>query len=175
MLAAMPVCDDSLIDEQAITDVEWLKGVIEGVRNIRGEMNISPAKNIPLYFANGSDNDQRCLSENTQFLQKLASLESITWLNAGDEAPMSATGLVGEMEILVPMAGLIDKDAETARLNKEIDKIKKDAQRVEGKLNNPKFVDKAPEAVVQKERDKLAEMQSALGKLEEQLTKIAEL
>ena len=175
MLAAMPICDDSLIDEQAMADVEWLKGVIEGVRNIRGEMNISPAKNIPLYFANGSDNDQRCLEANTQFLQKLASLESITWLNPGDEAPMSATGLVGEMEILVPMAGLIDKDAETARLNKEIDKIKKDAQRVEGKLNNPKFVDKAPEAVVQKERDKLTEMQSALSKLEEQVAKIAAL
>ncbi|NIB41738.1 valine--tRNA ligase [Pseudomaricurvus alkylphenolicus] len=175
MTAALPICDDSKIDEQAMTDVEWLKGVIEGVRNIRGEMNISPAKSIPLFFANGSDNDQRCLNENTLFLQKLASLESATWLNAGDEAPLSATALVGEMEILVPMAGLIDVEAETARLNKEIDKIKKDVGRVEGKLNNPKFVDKAPAEVVQKEKDKLADMQSALGKLEEQIGKLAEL
>jgi valyl-tRNA synthetase len=175
MTAALPICDDSKIDEQAMADVEWLKGVIEGVRNIRGEMNISPAKSIPLFFANGSDNDQRCLNENTLFLQKLASLESATWLNAGDEAPLSATALVGEMEILVPMAGLIDVEAETARLNKEIDKIKKDVGRVEGKLNNPKFVDKAPAEVVQKEKDKLADMQSALGKLEEQIGKLAEL
>jgi valyl-tRNA synthetase len=175
MTAALPICDDSLIDEKAITDVEWLKGVVEGVRNIRGEMNISPAKKVPVLFANGSADDQRRLQENEQYLLTLASLESITWLNAGDEAPMSATGLVGEMEVLVPMAGLIDKDAEMARLDKEIDKIKKDLQRVEGKLNNPKFVDKAPADVVQKEKDKMADMQSALEKLEEQKGKIAEL
>ena len=175
MTAALPQYDESLVDQQAITDVEWLKGVIEGVRNIRGEMNISPAKSVPLYFANGSDNDQRCLNDNRQFLMRLASLESITWLNAGEEAPMSATGLVGEMEILVPMAGLIDVQAETARLNKEVDRITKDIQRVEGKLNNPKFVDKAPAEVVQKEKDKLADMQSALSKLAEQVKKIAEL
>jgi len=175
MLAAMPMCDESQIDTQAVADVEWLKGVIEGVRNIRGEMNISPAKSIPLFFANGSDNDQRCLQENEKFLTRLASLETVTWLSEADTAPMSATGLVGEMEILVPMAGLIDKDAESARLNKEIDKITKDMARVEGKLNNPKFVDKAPAEVVQKEKDKLADMQSAIGKLAEQLQKIASL
>ena len=175
MTAAMPICDDSKIDDQALADVEWIKGVIEGVRNIRGEMNISPAKDIPLFFANGSDNDLRCLNENRQFLQKLASLESITWLNAGEEAPLSATGLVGEMEILVPMAGLIDVEAETARLNKEIERINKDMTRTEGKLNNPKFVDKAPAEVVQKEKDKLADMTAALGKLQEQIDKLKSL
>ncbi|MAZ90195.1 MAG: valine--tRNA ligase [Cellvibrionaceae bacterium] len=175
MLAKLPECDDSLIDDQAVTDVEWIKGVIEGVRNIRGEMNISPAKAIPVFFANGSDNDKRCLESNRQFLIRLASLENITWLNDGEEAPMSATGLVDDMEILVPMAGLIDVDAETARLNKEIDRIKKDVVRVEGKLNNPKFVDKAPADVVQKEKDKLTEMSGALSKLEEQVAKLATL
>ncbi len=175
MLAAMPVCDDSKIDHQAITDVEWLKGVIEGVRTIRGEMNISPAKSIPLFFANGSENDQRCLNDNRQFLKRLASLEEITWLNAGEEAPLSATALVGNMEILVPMAGLIDVAAETARLHKDIDKIRKDMDRIEGKLNNPKFVDKAPAEVVQKEKDKLSDMTSAITKLQEQVTKLAAL
>ena len=175
MLAQYPEADDSLIDEQAIADLEWAQSVIVGVRNIRGEMNISPAKAIPLYFQNGSADDKRRLEENRQFLTKLASLETITWLEADDEAPLSATGLVGEMEILVPMAGLIDKDAELARLNKEVDKLQKDVGRIEGKLNNPKFVDKAPADVVQKERDKLADMQSALGKLEEQIEKIAGL
>lgn len=175
MTAAMPVCDESLIDQQALVDVEWLQGVIEGVRNIRGEMNISPAKTIPLYFANGSDNDQRCLNDNRQFLMRLASLESITWLNAGDTAPLSATALVGDMEILVPMAGLIDVQAETARLNKEIDRINSDVARIEGKLNNPKFVDKAPADVVQKEKDKLVELESARAKLSEQVRRIAEL
>jgi len=175
MLAQYPEADDSLIDEQAIADLEWAQTVIVGVRNIRGEMNISPAKTVPLLFKDGSAEDKRRLDENRQFLTKLASLESITWLEAGSDAPLSATGLVGEMEILVPMAGLIDKDAELARLNKEVDKIQKDFGRIESKLNNPKFVDKAPEAVVQKERDKLADLKSALAKLEEQIEKIQAL
>ena len=175
MTAAMPTYDASKVDQQAIDDVEWLKGVIEGVRNIRGEMNISPAKKVPLYFAQGSSEDQRRLEENEKYLSTLASLESVTWLNVGDDAPMAATSLVGEMEILVPMAGLIDKDAEIARLKKEIDKIKNDMARVEGKLNNPKFVDKAPAEVVNKERDKLTDMSNSLDKLNEQAKKIAEL
>ncbi len=175
MLARYPEAEDTHIDEQAIADLEWVQQVIVGVRNIRGEMNISPAKNIPLYFKDGSAEDKRRVEENRQFLTKLASLESIAWLEAGDDAPLSATGLVGDMEILVPMAGLIDKNAELARLNKEVDKIQKDVGRIEGKLNNPKFVDKAPEAVVQKERDKLAEIKTALGKLEEQIEKIQSL
>ncbi len=175
MLAAYPKADDSLINEQAITDIEWLKTVIEGVRNIRGEMQIPNAKELPLYFQNGSDEDKARLDNHGLLLQKLAKLESITWLNAGDDAPMSATALVGGMDILVPMAGLIDKDAESARLNKEIEKLEKDHARVAGKLNNPKFVDKAPEAVVQKEKDKLADIELAAGKLKEQLEKIQAL
>ncbi|WP_299773174.1 valine--tRNA ligase [uncultured Pseudoteredinibacter sp.] len=175
MLAEYPIADESKIDEQALADIEWVKGVVVGIRNIRGEMNISPAKNLPLYFANGSSEDQRRLEENRQFLLKLASLEEITWLNSGDEAPMSATALVGDMDILVPMAGLIDKDAETARLNKEIEKLEKEVSRTQGKLNNEKFVGKAPADVVQKEKDKLADYEAALTKLKDQVQKIAEL
>ena len=92
-----------------------------------------------------------------------------------EEAPESATALVGDMKILIPMAGLIDKDAEAARLNKEIEKLQKEVQRVEGKLGNDNFVGKAPEAVVQKERDKLSDMQQALQGLSEQLEKINRL
>ncbi len=175
MLAAFPQPDESKIDQQAITDIEWVKNVIVGIRNIRGEMNIAPSKQLPVYFQNGSANDKRCMEENLQFLKKLASLEQLEWLNAGQEAPLSATALVGEMEVLVPMAGLIDKGAEIARLNKELDKAQKELKRLEGKLNNPKFVDKAPADVVQKERDKLAESQSSAKKLKEQKARIEAL
>jgi len=175
MMAAYPESDDSLINAQAESDIDWLKGVITGVRNIRGEMNIAPSKLLPVFFANGSEADLARLEANRQFLSSLAALESITWLNAGDEAPMAATQLVGEMEVLVPLAGIIDKSAETARLNKEIDKINKDFARVEGKLNNPKFVDKAPAEVVDKEKAKLADMTISVAKLEEQLVKLASL
>jgi len=175
MLAGYPICDDSKVDKQAIADLEWVKDVIVGVRNIRGEMNISPAKDIPAYINNGSESDRRRLDENTAFLTKLASLESVTWLNPGDEAPMSATGLVGDMEILVPMAGLIDKEAELARLNKEIDKLGKELTKTQAKLGNANFVDKAPAEVVQKEQARVSDMLNAKTKLDEQISKIAAL
>jgi valyl-tRNA synthetase len=175
MLAPYPVADDSKIDQQALDDVSWLQAVILGVRNIRGEMNISPAKNIPLYFKNGRPEDLQRLEANRQYLIKLASLESVTWLNAGDEEPMSATALVGAMEILVPMAGLIDKDAELARLDKEISKLEQDITRTEAKLANAAFVDKAPADVVEKERTRLAETKVAVEKLREQLQKMQAL
>ena len=85
---------------------------------------------------------------------------------------MSATALVGNLEILVPMAGLIDKDAELARLGKEIEKLGKDLARIEGKLSNSSFVDRAPADVVEKERAKLADQQQALEKLREQEQRI---
>ncbi|MGK0442707.1 MAG: valyl-tRNA synthetase [Pseudohongiellaceae bacterium] len=175
MLAAYPEADQSLIDPQAETDIAWLKGVIVGIRNIRGEMNISPAKALPVFIKNGSADDQRSLVANEQFLKTLAKLETITWLNEGEEAPMSATAFVGGMGILVPMAGLIDKEAEMARLNKEIEKLSKDLARISGKLNNPKFVDKAPADVVAKEQEKLSAQQNALNKMEEQLESIKSL
>jgi len=105
----------------------------------------------------------------------MANLASATWLEAGTEAPLSATSLVGEMQVLVPMAGLIDKDAELGRLHKELDKLSKVIAQVEGKLSNPKFVDKAPEAVVAKERAKADEARSAAEKLQQQCDKIAAL
>ena len=175
MREAFPLSEADNIDEQAITDIEWVKGVIIGVRNIRGEMNISPAKQVPVLLNNGSSEDHRRFTDNAQFLTSLAKLESLTWLSAGDEPPMSATQLVGSMEVLVPMAGLIDVEAELARLNKEIDKLVNEVSRVEKKLSNPSFVDKAPADVVAKERAKMDEARNALAKLQEQKTKIAAL
>jgi valyl-tRNA synthetase len=138
-------------------------------------MNISPGKMLPVYFNNGSPQDKQRLENNQQFLSKLAKLDSVTWLNQGEEAPMSATALVGDMEILVPMAGLIDKDAELARLNKEAEKLQKELIKVKGKLNNEKFVSKAPEEVVAKEKSRLEEMETTLSKLNQQQQTIAEL
>jgi valyl-tRNA synthetase len=138
-------------------------------------MNIGPGKPLNLFLKNVSAEDQRRLTENEALLKKLARLESITVLKAGEEAPLSATALVGEMEVLVPMAGLIDKDAELARLDKEILRLQGEVQRVGGKLSNAGFVDKAPAEVIEKERAKLAEAEQALGKLAEQHARIASL
>ena len=175
MLQPYPVADDSKQDAAAAADIEWLKGVITGIRNIRGEMGISPAKDLDILFNNGSAEDKARLEANEAFLCKLASVASITWLNPGDEAPMSATQLVGQMEVLVPMAGLINKDAELGRLQKELDKLQKEISRFEGKLSNEKFVSNAPEAVIAKEREKLADAKAAHEKLAEQFAKIEAL
>ena len=175
MHADYPVADESKIDQQALKDVEWLQTVILGVRNIRGEMNISPAKDLNVLFKNGSADDQQRLQANQQFLKKLASLESVTWLNPGDAEPMSATALVGQMEILVPMAGIIDKDAEIARLTKESNKLQQDIERTEIKLSNEAFVAKAPAEVVANERNRVAENKLAVEKLREQIQKISAL
>ncbi|WP_041599371.1 valine--tRNA ligase [Hahella chejuensis] len=167
-----PVADASRIDQEAAASIEWLKGAILAVRNIRGEMDISPAKAINVILAQGDDSDRARLQANQSFLMKLAKLESIRWLAADEEAPMSATQLVGAMQVLVPMAGLIDKEAELARLGKEIDKLLKEQQRLQGKLGNESFVSKAPEAVVAKEKEKLAEVETALTQLREQVSRI---
>jgi valyl-tRNA synthetase len=175
MLQAWPVANEERIDPAAEDDIEWLKELMLGTRNIRGEMNIGPGKPLPIYLKNVSAEDQRRLTENEALLKKLARLESITVLKAGEEAPLSATALVGEMEVLVPMAGLIDKGAELARLDKEILRLQGEVQRVGGKLSNAGFVDKAPAEVIEKERAKLAEAEQALGKLAEQHARIASL
>lgn len=175
MLQPWPVADESKIDAAAEGDIEWVKALMLGVRQIRGEMNISMAKRIDLVLANANSEDLRRLAENQPLLMKLAKLESIRVLQPGEEAPMSATALVGEMQVLVPMAGLIDKTAELARLDKEIARLDGEVKRVGGKLSNQGFVAKAPAAVIEKERAKLAEAELALTKLVEQREKIAAL
>ena len=175
MLQPYPIADSQQIDENALQDIDWLKKVIVGVRNIRGEMNISPATALNVFFTRGDDNDQRRIDENHQFLSKLANLASITWLDDPSKAPLSATALAGELEILVPMAGLIDISAELARLDREIDKISSEAKKLSGKLGNEKFVSNAPTEVVAKERQKLTDFESSLSQLQQKRSSIAEL
>ncbi|MGO2414425.1 MAG: valine--tRNA ligase [Cobetia crustatorum] len=170
-----PQAEADRIDEQAILDIEWLKGVIIAVRNIRNELNLSPGKPLDVFLKNGAAGDDERLEANRRFLSKLARLESITFLAAGDEAPMSAIQRVGELEVLVPMAGLIDKEAELKRIDKEHEKQQKVITGLENKLGNEKFVGRAPADVVEKERAKLADAQAELALLESQRTKIETL
>ncbi len=167
MLQAYPQPDATKQDSAVTADIEWLKGVIVAVRNIRGEMNISPAKKIPVLLRGKDAEDQRRMNDNRQFLSSLAKLESLDWFE-GDKAPMSATQLVGDMEVLVPMAGLIDKDAELKRLDKELERLQKEIGRLEGKLGNEKFTAKAPAEVVEKEQEKLRDAQSSQARLSQQ-------
>ena len=130
MLQPYPEADQSKLNPQANDDVQWLKAVIVAIRTVRGEMNIPPGKQIPVLLSNCSAEDQRRIDQNRQFLTTLAKLDSLTVLAADVDKPMSVTQLIGDMELLVPMADLIDKDAELARLDKEIGKLEKEVQRL---------------------------------------------
>lgn len=175
MLQQYPQFDAGMVNQQAIDDLEWVKQFVVGIRNIRGEMDISPNKPLSVLVKNVTGDHQRRLDENTTFLQAMAKLEAITVLAEGEKGPASATALVGDMEILIPMAGLIDKDAELARIAKALDKAEKDFNRTQGKLSNEKFVNNAPEAVINKEREKLEEFKVAMEKLQEQKQTIESL
>ncbi|TQE94272.1 MAG: class I tRNA ligase family protein, partial [Spiribacter salinus] len=174
MLQPYPEPHPDLEDADAETDVEWVKGVVEAVRNIRGEMNISPAKALPVLCRSSSERDRERLEANRTFLASLAKAERIEWLD-GEEAPLSATQLVGDMEVLVPMANLIDKDEEIARLSKEVEKLDKEIARLDSKLSNDGFIQKAPEEVVEKERHKLEDARNHRERLDDQLEKIRAL
>ncbi|HIF46832.1 MAG TPA: valine--tRNA ligase, partial [Candidatus Thioglobus sp.] len=144
-------------------------------RKIRGEMNIPPSKPLPCFVQNFNATDEAYLQKNTNILNVLAKMDTIEKLSTTDEAPESAMALVGEMKILIPLAGLIDKDQEIARLNKEIEKLEKQKMQFEGKLNNEKFTSGAPEAIVNVERERLSATLGAIKDLNEQLEKISSL
>lgn len=168
-----PLVDASLKNEAVEAELEWVKNMIVAVRTIRSEMNISPAKVIPVLLTKGTATDKDRVNSAQLLVQTLAKIDSIRWLKPDETRPQSATALVGELEILIPMADLIDVAEESARLTKEISKFTKEIERAESKLENPSFVDKAPADVVAKEREKLAELKTTLEKLQMQLKQIA--
>lgn len=175
MLQAYPKPDESKISPTAENDMQWVMDFVMGIRQIRGEMNIPPSKPLPVLLNNCSEDDLSRLDNNRLLVNKLARLESITTLASTDEAPQSAIALVGDMQVLIPMAGLIDKNAELERLNKEIEKLEKEAARISGKLSNASFIDKAPAAVIEKEKTKQSDISTKLSNLNEQKEKISTL
>ncbi|MDY4316822.1 valine--tRNA ligase [Pectobacterium actinidiae] len=175
MLQPFPEFDAAQEDTLALNDLEWIKQAIIAVRNIRAEMNIAPGKPLEVLLRDVTAEAQRRVEDNRSFIQTLARLESITLLPAGDKGPVSVTKLIEGAELLIPMAGLIDKAAELDRLTKEVAKIEAEIGRIESKLSNEGFVARAPEAVVAKEREKLDGYAVAKAKLLEQHAVIAAL
>ncbi|MGC9550808.1 valine--tRNA ligase [Vibrio metoecus] len=175
MLQALPQYDAANFNQEALDDIEWVKAFITSIRNLRAEYDINPGKPLEVMLKAANEQDAARIEANKQVLVSLAKLESIRVLADGEATPACATALVGKSELMIPMAGLIDKDAELDRLAKEIAKTQGEIARIEGKLGNEGFVAKAPEAVITKEREKLAGYQEALVKLEQQKATIAAL
>jgi valyl-tRNA synthetase len=170
-----PQPDSSKIDPVATAEMDWVKTVITGVRNIRGEMNISPSKPLPILLRNASPEDIAMLEQNRAYLDKFGRFESVQVLSDEDEAPESATALVGAMRVLVPLGAFIDAEAEVNRLKRELEKAQKEWEGVNTRLSNPAFVDKAPEQVIEKAREQLAGAERKKVALQEQIDRIKSL
>lgn len=175
MLQKFPQFDPLAIDEQAENQINFIKEVIVAVRNIRAESNIAPSKGLDLIARNFSADEVAILNANEVLLKSMAKLDSVKVLENGENAPLSVAKLVANGEILIPMAGFINKEAELSRLTKEMDKLKGEVARIEGKLSNEAFVAKAPEQVIAKEREKMQEYLSGLEKLQVQYQEIEAL
>ncbi len=175
MLQPYPEADNYLLDNEAEIHISWVMDFLLAVRRIRGEMNIAPGKPLDILLENVTEKDHELLLANSDYLLKLGRLANITILELNENAPEAAIALIGELRVLIPIAGLIDKSAELARLEKEIQRIEKELPRIEGKLANTSFVEKAPVEVIVKEREKLATLKLSHAGLLEQVIKIRSL
>jgi valyl-tRNA synthetase len=170
-----PRADDARRDADADEALEWFKGVVLGVRKIRGEMDVEPSKQLALLVQGANAMDQQRMELFATQLARLARIESVTTLAPDAAAPESATALLGQMKLLIPLAGLIDIDAERQRLEREVDRHAGEVERIEKKLSNASFVERAPAEVVQKQRDRLQSSSTALAQLREQLVRLDQL
>ncbi|MEJ2106325.1 MAG: valine--tRNA ligase [Acidiferrobacteraceae bacterium] len=175
MTRPYPRADESHIDTAAVDEMRWTMEAIDGLRNIRGEFNIAPSRRIDILVQGASKKEQQRLRTYEPYIRFLARVQSADFIAADEAAPESSMALVGNVKLLVPLAGLIDKEAEIARLTKAVEKSEKDLERAGTKLANENFVSRAPAQVVNQEKQRVAEMESALASLREQLEKIRAL
>jgi valyl-tRNA synthetase len=175
MLRPFPQASDELKDDNAESEMDWVMRFILGIRQIRGEMDISPGKPLPVLLENSSAHDRELTERHNNLLERVGRVESVQPLEAGEDPPKSASVLLGEMTILVPLKGLIDVEAERARLGKKLAGVKIDLEKVEVKLGNLQFTSKAPKVVVTKTEDNKNILEAQLRKLQEQLEKLENL
>ncbi|MFB6348937.1 valine--tRNA ligase [Moraxella sp. ZJ142] len=175
MLAEYPVVNAERINEQAEQDMAWLQSLIGAVRNIRGEMGLGNARLLPVLLQGISDEQRASLERIAEQLKTLAKVESLTIVGDGDEVPLSSQSMIGSLKVLVPMKGLIDPTAELGRLQKVRDKLQTQADSIAKKLANEGFVAKAPAAVVEGEKAKLAELTEQIAQTDKQMGELSSL
>ena len=174
MISETPRYKEELSDEE-YQSVEWLKEIVSGIRNIRGEMLIKPSMKIKGFYQGGDKSDKKRSNELTNLIKESAGLESLDWINSNNELPPSATVVVQDLKILIPLEGLIDPIEESKRLTKKIEKISQEHKMLSLKLNNKKFIDKAPKDLVKDQQDRFDLISKELNNLEEQLKEISRL
>jgi len=172
MLQPYPQAAEYPPDETAEREVAWLQALILAVRQIRGEMNIAPSRRIPVLLKGASPQDKAYTESHSAYLQRLAGIETLTVLEPGAAAPESATALIGELSVLVPMAGLIDVAAEIERLTKQLTKAEQELAKTRVKLSNENFVKNAPPDVVTTERERQADFERQVNSNKAQLERL---
>src|SRR6266851_3101918 len=175
MRCAFPSAADVTADPDAEPEMRWVIGFIEGVRQIRGELDIAPSRKLEVLLQNAASRDTEYLDRNLPYLMRLAGVEVPRTLGPAQAAPISAVAFVGTLEILVPMAGLIDPAAELARLSRQQHKAGIDLKKMESKLSNTEFAKNAPAEVVAKDRQRLSELRTELGQLAVQIARVTAL
>jgi valyl-tRNA synthetase len=182
MLQPYPQVDSNRIDHSAITEMDWVQKFINGIRNLRGEYNVSPAQTLAeVLVEDASAMDKDHLDKHALLLTggaaigSLTKVVALTLLTSGSTPPPSAVFLLGEMKVHVPLGSLIDKQAELDRLKKEIEKIRKELDKAQGKLANADFIGRAPAAVVEQAKQRVQDFHSALLNLDNQRAKVQAL
>jgi valyl-tRNA synthetase len=172
MCESLPQPGDYPADAEATDEIGWIKDIVVGVRQIRGEMNLSPGKRLPVKLADTSAEDRARAERHGSLLCALARLESLSTTAGDSELDGVATALVRQFRVLVPLAGLIDFDAERARLGKQAERLRRDLEKAQAKLANQAFVANAPEDVIRKERDRETDISAQIQALELQIARL---
>jgi len=162
--ADWPVYSDDLIDTTVNEQIDWVVRLITQIRAVRAEMNVPAGAKVPMYLKDAGEQAVGYLTTNQDVILRLARLESAEVLT-GDVPKGAVQDVIDEATIILPIADVLDLDAERARLDREIAKQDKEIQKFEGKLKNEKFVANAPEEVVAMERERLSEAKQAREKL----------
>ena len=173
MIAEMPKHKENLSDDE-YQSIEWLKEIVSGIRNIRGEMLIKPSITVKAFYDGGDKIDRNRSNDLTNLIKEIAGLESLEWIGEKN-LPPSAVVVVENLKILIPLEGLIDPKEESQRLTKKIDKVSKEHKMLSSKLNNKKFTDNAPKELVQEQQERFEIISKELNNLNDQLKEIGRL
>jgi valyl-tRNA synthetase len=173
MLEAFPEAADTF--DQAEGDITWLQQVLQGIRNIRAELNVSPGKTLDIAFQAGSQLDQERQQALATLLNGVGKIGATQWLENDADTTEYSVALVGDLKVLVSLKGLVDLEDELARLGKMLQRELADLKRSEGKLANSRFVDNAPPAVVEQENTRLAAHKAKVSGFEAQISKLEKL
>jgi valyl-tRNA synthetase len=172
MLARFPEIEDFERDPEAEAEIEWLKAFIVGIRQIRGEMNISPSLRLPVLLAQAAASDVRRAERYRSYIEWLARVASIETVSEDERPQIAATALLGELSILVPLEGVVDISREIERLDKQLTKLTKDLEQCRGKLANERFTANAPIDIVAAERSRIEDLAGQQSKLAGQLAQL---